>query len=67
MRDTFQGGVVAPTGTDNLLGQIAVGQELVARARQSLSSIRCAASAAENAQGLPMRSVYAGLSKDAKL
>jgi hypothetical protein len=66
--DTFpKAGSVAPTGTANLLGQIAVDKSSCSSAGNLYQVFVAPASAAENAQGLPMRSVYVGVSKDAKL
>src|SRR5882724_4679850 len=66
--DTFpKAGSVSPTGTANLLGQIAVDKGSCNSAGNLYQIFIAPASAAENAQGLPMRSVYVGVSKDAKL
>lgn len=66
--DTFpKAGSVSPAGTANLLGQIAVDKSSCSSAGNLYQVFVAPASAAENAQGLPMRSVYVGVSKDAKL
>jgi hypothetical protein len=66
--DTFpKAGSVSPTGTANLLGQIAVDKSSCGSAGNLYQIFVAPATATENAQGMPMRSVYVGVSKDAKL
>jgi hypothetical protein len=60
-------GSLVPNSTANLLGQIAVDKSSCSSAGNLYQIFVAPANATENAQGMPMRSVYTGVSKDAKL